>query len=177
MANPYERRYGRGENPRRPISFARGVGIYSPYYFRDSHHYVYYENGMANHFYASNQITKGSLAFLKGGFWAWIVAFPILLLLMVFLFGLIVYATGFYLLILLFVILLLGMAIPGVILLRFLRSRYQKDSKAFYLPYADKVYQETSCPYCGGISVYGMHHECPHCGKILPPAAGPVYLN
>ena len=177
MANPYEHRYGRGENPRRPISFTRGVGIYSPYYFRDSHHYVYYENGMANHFYTSKQITKGSLAFLKGGFWAGIVAFPILFLLMVFLFGLIVYTTGFYLLILLFVILLLGMTIPVVILLRFLRSRYQKDSKAFYLPNADKVYQQTTCPKCGGISVYGVHYECPHCGDIMPPAAGPIYLN
>ena len=30
------------------------------------------------------------------------------------------------------------------------------------------VYQG-SCNFCGGIYIIGMHHECPHCGAVLPP--------
>ena len=177
MADPFEHRYGRGENPSRPISLVRGVGIYSPYYFRNSHHYVYYENGQAQHFYTSTPITKGSLGLLKWGYRLGLVFYPILMMLFFLLIALIIKAMGFHPIQLIFVVLGLVMSGGCVFLLRFLHSRYQKDSRAFYLPYADMVYQQTACPHCGGVSVYGIHNACPHCGNILPPAAGPVYLN
>lgn len=177
MADPYRHRYGRGVDPAPPVSFARGVGIYSPYYFRGSHHYVYYERGMADHFYASRKITKGSLAFLKWGFRIGIVGYSLLVLMMVLLIALIIGSTGFHPFAFILAIIPLILGAVCVVLLRFLHSRYKIDSRAFYLPYADKVYQETTCPNCGGISVYGMHHECPHCGNTMPPAAGPVYLE
>ena len=177
MADPFEHRYGRGENPSRPISFVRGVGIYSPYYFRDSHHYVYYENGQAQHFYTSEPITKGSIALLKWGSRLGLVFYPILMLIFFFLIALIIKAMGFHPIILIFVVLGLVMSGVCVVWYRFMHSRYQKDSRAFYLPYADKVYQQTACPHCGGISVYGIHNACPHCGNVMPPAAGPIFLN
>ncbi|MBR3104607.1 MAG: hypothetical protein IKH46_12390 [Lachnospiraceae bacterium] len=177
MGDPFEHRYGRGENPSRPISLVRGVGIYSPYYFRNSHHYVYYENGQAQHFYTSTPITKGSLGLLKWGYRLGLVFYPILMLLFFGLIALIIKVMGFHPIILIFVVLGLVMGGVCVFLLRFLHSRYKKDSRAFFLPYADKVYQQTACPRCGGVSVYGMHNACPHCGNVMPPTAGPVYLN
>ena len=177
MADPFEHRYGRGNDPGPPIHFTRGLGIYSQYYFHGSHHYVLYDNGMADHFYTSQQITDKSLGFLKWGFRLGIVAYPILFLMVAGLVALIVRATGVVLLVIPFVLILRVMGGACFALLWYLRSRYKKDSRAFYLPYADKVYQQTACPNCGGISVYGVHYECPHCGKIMPPAAGPIYLN
>ena len=175
MGDPFEHRYGRGENPSRPVSLARGVGIYSPYYFRNSYHYVYYENGQAQHFYTSEPITKGSIGFLKWGFRIGAVGFPILFLTPIIITT--VLCGGLNVVVFIFMIMALILGGVCVFLLRFLHSRYQKDSRAFFLPYADKVYQQTACPHCGGISVYGMHNACPHCGNILPPTAGPVYLN
>lgn len=63
------------------------------------------------------------------------------------------------------------------VILWLINSFYKKEKNAFYLNYPEMVYQETACQYCGGISIYGMHNKCPHCGCIMPPAWGPIYLN
>ena len=177
--DPYEHRFGGGNRGALSYGFGvRNIAIHSPYYFKGSYHYVYYENGQIDHFYSSMQITEGKLKILKWSFRIGVVGFSFLFLSLTIIMLILGFSGsgGFNPAVLIFLIPVIILAPVCAVMLSFFRKRYKIDMKAFYLPDAERVYQQTTCQYCGGVIVYGMHNECPHCGNVLPPTWGPIYV-